>query len=64
MPQFVPVTPPVALLAPTAIPDFTGMTNGDLVEYIDTLRAAVAECNADKAATAHWADETSKEPPR
>jgi len=48
--QTVYVAPPapVALLALTEIPDYTGTTNGDLEDYVHQLRASIGLCNADK----------------
>ena len=38
------------LLAPCAEPEWTGETNGDLVEYVGALKEALGKCNADKEA--------------
>ena len=62
MPQVVRSTPPAALLEPTPIPEFAGSTNGDLVDYIETLRGAIAECNADKVGVAQWGAKQAEEP--
>jgi len=42
--------PSTAALFRTAEPKFSGRTNEDLLRYVDQLRAAIASCNADKAA--------------
>ena len=41
---------PPQLLTPCNEPQWTGETNGDLVEYVGELREALGRCNADKAA--------------
>lgn len=49
--------PPSGLLVETPHPDFTGSSNGDLVNYIDELGNALDVCNADKASLRTWAAE-------
>ena len=56
------VLPPSALLLETPRPDFTGSSNGDLVDYIDELEHALGVCNADKAALRDWAEQVLMAP--
>lgn len=41
---------PPQLLQPCSEPQWDGLTNGDLVEYVGALKEALGKCNADKAA--------------
>lgn len=53
--EYLIAPPPVALLAPTEIPAYTGTTNGDLEDYAHQARASIQACNSDKrAALAVW----------
>lgn len=44
----IPIPP--QLLAPCNEPQWDGLTNGDLVEYVGELKEALGRCNADKEA--------------
>lgn len=59
----VPVTervlPPASLTRETAVPEWNGVTNGDLSEFAKQLEGAVNRCNADKAELRAWAEDTA-----
>jgi hypothetical protein len=63
-PQVIKVTPPSALLLETPHPDFTGSSNGDLVNFIDEVGNALDMCNADKAALRNWVTDGSHQDQR
>ena len=64
--EWVVAPAPVAVLAPTPIPDYTGASNGDLEDYAHELISRLRECSADKrAALAVWPvspPQTAQEP--
>ena len=45
---------PLAPLQPTHRPVFSGVTNGDLVEWCRDLEESLDSCNADKATIQTW----------
>ena len=48
--------PPSALTQETPPPEEVFQTNGDLLTTIERLRAAMKDCNDDKAALREWAN--------
>ncbi len=50
------MTPPGALLAEVAIPEFEGVTNGDLFEWASDVRRCAEKANAQLRAIKEWAD--------
>ena len=46
--------PPLALTLDTRLPDFTGETYGDVIQYAIDLRASLLSCNVDKASLRDW----------
>lgn len=55
MPEAHRMTPPAALMQQTPAPTMGGRTNGVLLDYALDVRAALDQCNADKAALREWA---------
>ena len=52
----VRVTPPAALTAEVEIPDFEGVTNGDLFEWACGLRKCCERANIQFRALREWAE--------
>lgn len=46
--------PPPNLLVETPTPEFVGETNGDLLEYVEELKDALGQCNANVKAIEEW----------
>lgn len=55
MPEIHRMTPPAALMQQTPAPTMSGSTNGALLDYALDVRAALDQCNADKAVLREWA---------
>ncbi|MDR3044362.1 MAG: hypothetical protein LBU75_08895 [Desulfovibrio sp.] len=56
------VLPPASLTRETAVPEWNGVTNGDLSAFAKQLEGAVNRCNADKAELRAWAADTATGP--
>lgn len=59
----VPVTervlPPASLMRETTVPEWNGVTNGDLSGFAKQMEGAVNRCNADKAELRAWAADSA-----
>lgn len=54
-------TPPESLLESDEVPDYTGRTFGDVLEYSLRLQNIIKRQNADKAAVREWIDNVKDE---
>ena len=62
-PEVIKLTPPLSLLSETPHPDFSGSSNGDLINYLDEVGNALDVCNADKASVRNWVEKQLSAPP-
>lgn len=56
VPPAIKLLPPASLLQPCPQPSLLGNTVGDLAKWAVAQEAALAQCNADKAALRGWAE--------
>ena len=54
------ISPPENLLNNTSQPEYSGVVYGDLIDYIETQRAALNQCNADKESIKKYIEENKK----